>query len=277
MQKDRWKPILEGCESMHSELTKVTTVMQKDALKHQQMRNAEEPTDTWKTNILVADVESSLHNVPEYHLLVEKLNDIAYYEPTPINCLLPDDKTKRYRYLKKLKEKGLYLSENSRVVLYARCFGNNLENLYYLWKVETEPEYNIDRQRDAQKQCEIQAPVYHSRFMKRKFMETAEAIDIDCSQAKLRRLYVMATSDASASRSAEEKDIDKRVMDFIELGDESIICDLRKLNHRPNHYNEFFDAAAKYIDNEVEISVDDRRQDQVVHLARAMSARDLLE
>ena len=58
---------------------------------------------------------------------------------------------------------------------------------------------------------------------------------------------------------------------------ESIITDLRKANHRPACYDAFFAEAEKYIADQDETSVNDRRHDQVVHLAQAISARGLLE
>ena len=69
--------------------------------------------------------------------------------------------------------------------------------------------------------------------------------------------------------------MDDWVTQYIELQDESIAMDVRELDHRPANFGEFFELAAKYIDDQVETSVDDRRQDTVVHLAKAMSANDL--
>lgn len=65
-------------------------------------------------------------------------------------------------------------------------------------------------------------------------------------------------------------------MNFIEMADNSIICDLRQLNHRPI-YDDFFEAATKYIVEQIETSVDERPHDQIVHLEQTISARDLLK
>lgn len=273
MHKPIWEEMSSACEELHQQLTNLCSSLLKDTARHEKLHKLEESTDVWSLTILEPK-DSKLHEEKEYSSLMAQLKDAEWYIPLTINNLIPDAPTTRYSFMKKLRQKGLYLREDSLAVLYTRSFGNNIENLYYVWTI---PIDNVDdgKHRDAQRKCEREAPSYHSRFMKRRFMDTAESLQVASSKAKLRRLYVIATSDASSGRSAAENEIDQRVMSFVELEDESILCDLRKLNHRPSHYDQFFEAAAKYINQEVETSVDDRRHDQVVHLAKAISAQDL--
>ena len=50
---------------------------------------------------------------------------------------------------------------------------------------------------------------------------------------------------------------------------------MKKFNKRPACFDAFFEATEKYIEQQVQTAVDDRRHDQVVHLATAMSVADL--
>ena len=277
MQKERWTNLQKACEELHSELNKIASVLQRDAIRQQALREDEHLTeDCWKTEMLKFEESGSVHREEEYKGIVALLKDVPLYKPQQINTLLPETPAHRYRLLIKLKEGGLFIAKSTQVVHYTRCYGNNLENLHYLW-TGVANDVDLDKQRTAQKVCEDDSPEYHRRYMKRKFVKASNDLKIDCPKSKLRRLYVIATSDASAARTASEREVEHRVMKYVELQDESIITDLRKLNHRPACYDAFFAEAEKYIADQVETSVDDRRHDQVVHLAKAISARDLLE
>lgn len=62
------------------------------------------------------------------------------------------------------------------------------------------------------------------------------------------------------------------------MEDLDVVLDLRSLNtgHK-SQYDVFWDECKKFLEEKVGTPVDDRRHDQVVHLAWAISAKDLLE
>ena len=91
-----------------------------------------------------------------------------------------------------------------------------------------------------------------------------------------RFLYHLATHDASAPVNEKSKEIDKRVMNFIEYEDEEIILDLRTVCQKGDTaYSDFFDTARIIIEEKVGTAVDERRHDDTLHLAAALSAADL--
>lgn len=274
MNKLIWKQYGLSCEVLHQSLCKLSESMIK-ASEQQRERHSLETTveDTWSMCVLDSNKE---HRDPLDNPIVDRFKDEDVYTFHQINDILPELTLLRYRYLKNLKTKGIFIEEDRKLVLYSRCYNNNIESLHYAWCVpEDADECDADKMREVQRKCEVEAPKYHTRFMKRKFVQVAETLQVDCSKAKLRRLYTCATGDSSAARTAAEKAVDERIMRFMELEDEDIVIDLRKLNHRPTRFDAFFDAAAKFIDDEIVTSVDDRRHDTVVHMAKAMSANDL--
>ena len=59
---------------------------------------------------------------------------------------------------------------------------------------------------------------------------------------------------------------------------EEALADLRQHNPgRPPKYDAFWEECRKYLEEKVETPVDERRHGEVVHLAKALSARDLLD
>lgn len=273
MSKDVWTEWATACEELHEQLRKLSSRLQKDAEATAQRATLEAVEDTWSLTVLKTDFRD-LTVGSHHHTLREKFLAEELYNPLPLNDIFPDQTLERYRFLKQLKDKGIFIRDQCHLILYTRVYGNNIESLHFGWLVPSDGRDDTVHLA-AQKKCEKMSPKYHSRLLKRKFVEIAETLNVSCSKAKLRRLYTVATSDASGGRTSQENSLDERVLEYIELQDEDIVTDLRQLNHRPAVYDEFFDHAAKYIDEQVTTSVDDRRQDTVVHLAKAMSANDL--
>ena len=278
MSKPEWTGYLENFEELHMKLVHLCETLRKDAEGHLARQALDKVSEDWTLKILSTEisVESNNHQNSEYLPLLKLFANEQDYKVKMINDLLPEDSVKRYRFLKKLKSDGLFVNPSSKLALYTRTYNNNIENLHYGWLIPADG-VDDDKLRDVQRECERAAPLYHSRQMKRKFIEIANTLEVNTSKAKLRRLYSVATRDASSSRSLAEGEIDQRVMDFVELEDDSIVCDLRKLNHRPASFEEFFNAAEQYMSEEVETSVDDRRHDSVVHLDKAFSTQDLFK
>ena len=82
----------------------------------------------------------------------------------------------------------------------------------------------------------------------------------------------------SSSENEDEHYVDERIQAIIETQDPSIVADLRHHNRgQPTKYELFWEECKKYIEEEVETAVDDRRHGEHTHLAKAISARDLLE
>ena len=70
-----------------------------------------------------------------------------------------------------------------------------------------------------------------------------------------------------------------RIQQIIDMENISVIPDLRAHNSRqaPSKYDSFWEECNKFLSEDIGTAVDDSRHDQVTHLARAISVRDLVE
>ena len=72
--------------------------------------------------------------------------------------------------------------------------------------------------------------------------------------------------------------VDERIRLILDTQDPKIVGDLHQHNPgRPPKYEPFWEQCKQYLAEEVETPVDERRHGEVAHLAKALSARDLLE
>ncbi|PKC59726.1 hypothetical protein RhiirA1_426666 [Rhizophagus irregularis] len=103
-------------------------------------------------------------------------------------------------------------------------------------------------------------------------------------QANAPRYYTRAMRinylrDISAAENAIEAKVDERVRLALELGDPEITIDLREHNDgQPGKYNDFWKITAQFLAGKAAdtvTAVDERRHDTVVHLATAISTRQL--
>ncbi|CAC5383931.1 unnamed protein product [Mytilus coruscus] len=76
--------------------------------------------------------------------------------------------------------------------------------------------------------------------------------------------YRRLTGDQSASLTASQTEVDKRISEILDNEDSELICDLR-LNNRgqPEKYNDFLSECQNYINKKLELAVDDRRHDKI--------------
>ena len=94
----------------------------------------------------------------------------------------------------------------------------------------------------------------------------------------MRSLYRELTGDSSAAANEHRAEIDERVRLLLDMEDPDFVLDLRALHtgHK-SQYDVFWGECQKFLEEEVGTPVDDRQNSLVTHLARAISARDLLE
>lgn len=75
---------------------------------------------------------------------------------------------------------------------------------------------------------------------------------------------------------SSSENLNERINTIISTQDPSIVDDLRHHNRgHPTKYERFWEECRKYLEDET--AVDDRRHGEHTHLAKAISARDLLE
>ena len=88
---------------------------------------------------------------------------------------------------------------------------------------------------------------------------------------------LLCTGDFSSPSNLDESITQERIRLIIDTQDPEIVDDLRHHNKGcPCMYDRFSDECRKYLDEEVETAVDERRHGSATHLAKALSTRDLL-
>ena len=93
--------------------------------------------------------------------------------------------------------------------------------------------------------------------------------------AVLQCFYRDLIGDSSASHDLNEAEIDKRVQEVIQMEPENptTIIDLREVKHYQAKTK--WAEAEKYLSEDVETAVNDRRHAQISHLAKAIAVRDI--
>lgn len=253
-------------------LSKKVTRMQMDQKRHQVPSTATASDDS-EDEILYA-IKKSEHIDDKWSEFVSALCSALeekVYSPVGVNEYLPRDRLLRYRFVESIKCKGMPIA----CCLFTKTLGSNMESLHFMWLRDEEIPDHDTKQLQAIRLVKEMLPSYHSKSVRQMFIQQASALNVKPGKARI--LYKLATDDCSAPANKATKEVDERLLRFVETEDETIVLDLRRLNKRESVYDGFFDKASQIISDQVELAVDDRRHDPVTHLAAAMSTRDLYE
>lgn len=94
----------------------------------------------------------------------------------------------------------------------------------------------------------------------------------------MRHLYKDLVGDSAAAETTSQADIDARVSAFFDLEEPDLVFDLREVySGNGSKFDLFWAKAKEFLEEDVGTAVDDRRHTDVVHLAKAVSVRDLRE
>ena len=97
-------------------------------------------------------------------------------------------------------------------------------------------------------------------------------------KAVLRHIYRDLVGDSSAAATTSQAELDERVNAFFEMEEPGLVYDLRQIySGRASQYDTFWEKAKEFLEEDVGTAVDDCRHSQRVHLAKAISVRDLRE
>lgn len=176
------------------------------------------------------------------------------------------------------------------IVVPVKCikytYTGSKEHLVFVWKVSPDASETDILNKNAEISSNLlkTLPKYHTRAMRREFLSLFGR-SIHSKTAFLREAYRRLTGDCSASLTADESEVDKRVSDILDNEDPDLIWDLRVNNTgQPEKYLDFLQECQTYISANIEVAVDERRHDTIdsegdviTHLANAFSVRDLHE
>ncbi|XP_065883057.1 uncharacterized protein [Dysidea avara] len=213
---------------------------------------------------------------PCHKSLSVALSQAEAYQHLSVGEFCPSDVQCRYRYMQRLKS-GL----NVPFVLLTYSPGNNMGNLYFVWNFESSDTIETVFQKSLPVVDTIKSllPQYHTRAMRKALLSKYGCITSKIQPALLRQFYRDLTGDCSSASNLSEKEIDLRVAHIIDMepSDPSTVFDLRSLNSSSDRkkYDVFWECCSKYLNESIGTAVDDRRHSDVVHLAQAISIRDL--
>lgn len=156
----------------------------------------------------------------------------------------------------------------------------NIQNSVYVWRIgiNVNEQDMINKHYTIRNNLKQTLQVYHTRAMRKEFLDTVELYIGKVEKARMRYIYSVWLQDSAASINSETQDIDDRVEVMFELGDPDLITDFREINEgRLPKYDVFWEYSSKYLEGiaqESVLAVDDRRHDIFQHLAVAISTRD---
>ena len=156
----------------------------------------------------------------------------------------------------------------------------NIQNSVYLWRIDicVNEQELVNRHYRIRNNLKQTIQVYHTRAMRKEFIDTVELYVGKVEKARMRYIYSTWLNDSAAPINSETRDVDDRVETMFELGDPDLITDFREINEsRLPKYDIFWEYASKYLEGEAQesiLAVDERRHDIFQHLAVAISTRD---
>ncbi|CAB5209769.1 unnamed protein product [Rhizophagus irregularis] len=212
--------------------------------------------------------------VKEFRILTKTLEELEYWEPVNINLFCPVLRKQRFRFVEKLK-----VAFPFKVGKYTYHHGN-IQNSVYVWRIgiNVNEQDMINKHYTIRNNLKQTLQVYHTRAMRKEFLDTVELYIGKVEKARMRYIYSVWLQDSAASINSETQDIDDRVEVMFELGDPDLITDFCEINEgRLPKYDVFWEYSSKYLEGiaqESVLAVDDRRHDIFQHLAVAISTRD---
>ena len=208
-----------------------------------------------------------------FEAVSESLASKGYYECLFLNDFLPSDVRKRYSFIQCLEKSGLAYP----IILLTHSSGNVMGNLNFVWKVEADVsiECCFQSSQKVVEQLKPQLPQFHTRAMRRALFTKYGRVTSGVKPAVLRSFYKDLTGDSSAPHDTHEAKVDARVQEILNMEpeDPTTVLDLREVKSQVSRtkFEVFWEEARKYINESLGTVVDDRRHNNVTHLAKAIS------
>ena len=188
--------------------------------------------------------------------------------------VLPDDRRRRYDYMESVKG-GVDIA----IILVTCSAGGIYQNLHWA------PNTSADNISSALQTCQPiierikqEIPQFHTRAMHKVAFEKYRLIIPSVKTAVLRHLYKDLMGDDPAAAPASQEEVDVTVSTFFDLEEPELGFDLWHLySGRASMFDMFWAKAKEFLEEDVGTAINDWRHSEVVHLAKAISVRDLSE
>ena len=156
--------------------------------------------------------------------------------------------------------------------------GSSVGNLHWIWHSKADIDSALQSSQPLIEQPKEDIPQYHTRALKRVMYEKFGLVTLLTKKSVLRHLYKDLVGDCSASANLSESEIDERVATLFELEEPSLVYDLREHSSgRQSKFDVFWQTGKEYLEEDIGTAMDDQRQSTVLHIAKAISVRDLGE
>ena len=269
-----WKTFKAEVEILARMLQKYADIISEKRLKMLELHTSQEQVRTIANSMTVQHLAAR-------HTLEQCLQDLssAVEEagpdvPVPLENFLPNDRRRRYEYIEHVKT-GLKMP----TVLVTYSPGGNIGSLHWIWHTTcTDISSALQSCQPILESIRSDIPQFHTRAMRQAAYEKYGLISPSIKKSVLRHMYKDLVGDLSAAATTSQSELDERVRAFFELEEPGLIYDLRQLYPgRASLYDTFWEKAEEFLEEDIGTAVDDRRHTQVVHLAKAISIRDLRE
>ena len=194
--------------------------------------------------------------------------------PLELGTLLPTDRRRRFDWLEGLKN-GLGFP----LVHVTYAPGGSVGNLHWIWhSTASSIDEALMTAQPIIENLKKSIPQFHTRAMRRAAYEKFGLVMPSTRKSVLRHLYKSLVGDSSASTNLSEAEIDTRVATLFELEEPGLVYDLRDhYSGRQSKFEVFWQKAKEFLEEDIGTAVDDRRHSMVIHVAKAISVRDLRE
>ncbi|CAB5368674.1 unnamed protein product [Rhizophagus irregularis] len=195
--------------------------------------------------------------VKEFRILTKTLEELEYWEPVNINLFCPVLRKQRFRFVEKLK-----VAFPFKVGKYTYHHGN-IQNSVYVWRIgiNVNEQDMINKHYTIRNNLKQTLQVYHTRAMRKEFLDTVELYIGKVEKARMRYIYSVWLQDSAASINSETQDIDDRVEVMFELGDPDLITDFCEINEATEE--EIKDLWESLLEIEDSLNMDDRTKKDI--------------
>ena len=210
--------------------------------------------------------------IARYADLEKELQAQSDYEPVCVTHIAPVNRQSRFVYLHEIQ-----LPFTVEILSYNQ--GGNLVTLTWCWKVPTEAaDRDADKSMKTVESLKANCHEHHTRAMRRMFVQRYGLL-AKVSPTILSEMYRELTGDHSRLPTADTNAVADRLRLALDAQDPELVYDLRGNcnNGRPEKYQQFWDGAKAFLNEQSLNAADSRRHGAVTHMAAAISVRDFVE
>ena len=268
-----WHTFRDDVESLARSLSGYADYLGKKNKQMKFLHSQLQPVRTVGDNLQFQYLPSASVVLPDFEELERALKAKNQFQSLQLESLCPQNSSKRYELLKKLK--NICLPFPTAMLTYSH--GNNVGSSNFLWCVPDKSDSTFSSCQGVIESVKEMLPVYKTRAMRSAAFNKFGRLSSNLTPIAFRYFYKDLTGDHSAPANLDQAEIEKRVRLLVDMEDADVVLDLRHLNSgRKSMYDAFWDESSKFIQDSIGQAVDDRRHQQVTHLATAISVNDFV-